>query len=269
MKVGLIITTYNWTEALAKVLHSIRFQSYFPSEVVVCDDGSEIECRNLIIGLQKNFPCILKHVWQEDKGFRAASIRNKGILALSKDIEYIVSIDGDMILHKNFIKDHVNFSERNCFIQGGRALISEKLTAKLLEQVNTSHNFYLFSQGISNRKNTLYIPFFTKFYKKLNQDLRGVKACNMSFWREDLFLINGFNEDFIGWGREDTEIAVRLFKNGKFRKNIKFSGLAFHLYHHENSRSNISVNDHLLSDAIISNSHWCDNGLVKLNENEN
>ena len=86
MKVGIIITTYNWTEALVKVLYSVSNQSYLPDEVVVCDDGSESECKNYILDLFKNFPCILKYVWQEDKGFRAAAIRNKGINSLGDRI---------------------------------------------------------------------------------------------------------------------------------------------------------------------------------------
>ena len=109
------------------------------------------------------------------------------------------------------------------------------------------------------------MPFLTKFFfKKANQNLDGIRTCNMSFWREDLFEVNGFNEDFVGWGREDTELAVRLFNKGKFRKNIKFSGIAYHLHHEEKSRSNISVNDGHLCKSINSKSTWCNNGLFKV-----
>ena len=79
MKVGLIISTYNWIEALNQVLNSVKNQSHLPQEVVICDDGSRSDSRNLIMHLQQNFPCNLKYVWHEDVGFRAAAIRNKGI----------------------------------------------------------------------------------------------------------------------------------------------------------------------------------------------
>ena len=232
--------------------------------VVVCDDGSQSECKNYILDLFKNFPCILKYVWQEDKGFRAASIRNKGINELSTDIDYVILIDGDMILHKNFVKNHLNNSEKNCFVQGGRVLISQKRTIEILKDLQSEDYFYFYTRGLFNRQNSIYMPFLTKFFKKPNQNLEGIRACNMSFWREDLFEVNGFNEDFVGWGREDTELAVRLFNKGKFRKNIKFSGIAYHLYHEEKSRSKISINDNHLYKSINSKSSWCNNGLSKV-----
>ena len=76
MKVGLIISTYNWKEALNQVLESIKLQTYLPDEIVVCDDGSREDSGELVRNLQKDFPCILKYVWQEDNGFRVAAIRN-------------------------------------------------------------------------------------------------------------------------------------------------------------------------------------------------
>ena len=268
MKVGLIISTYNWVEALSSVLESVKLQSHLPDEVVVCDDGSISESKNFILTLQKKFPCKLKHVWQEDEGFRAAAIRNKGINELSDNIEYVVVIDGDMMLHNNFIEDHIRISEKNCFIQGGRVLISKNKTIKIFKKIGKNFNFNFFSEGLSNRKNTLYLPFLTSFLDSPCKKLPGIRTCNMSFWKQDLYDVNGFNEDFIGWGREDTELAVRLFNKGKFRKNIKFSGLAYHLYHEEKPRAFISVNDAYLSQSVNSDSSWCNNGLKKLRNNE-
>ena len=71
MKVGLIISTYNWIDALNQVLDSVKIQSHLPDEVVICDDGSGVETKDFILSIQKNFPCKLKYVWHEDNGFRA------------------------------------------------------------------------------------------------------------------------------------------------------------------------------------------------------
>ena len=145
MKVGLIISTYNWVKALSLVLDSVKRQTHLPDEVVICDDGSRSDTKNFIIDLQKIFPCSLKHVWQEDKGFRAAAIRNKGINELSSNIDYVVVIDGDMILHNKFIEDHIRVAEKNCFIQGGRALISKNATMMIFTQKGSNDGFHLFS----------------------------------------------------------------------------------------------------------------------------
>ena len=198
------------------------------------------------------------------KGFRAAAIRNKGINELSDNIEYVVVIDGDMILHNNFIEDHIRISEKNCFIQGGRAIISKNQTTKIFKKLANNYNFNFLSQGLSNRKNTLYLPFLTSFFDTYSKKISGIRTCNMSFWKEDLYSVNGFNEDFIGWGREDSELAVRLINKGKFRKNIKFAALAYHLYHEEKPRTFISVNDAHLLKSVNSESSWCNNGLKKV-----
>jgi glycosyltransferase involved in cell wall biosynthesis len=268
MKIGLIISTYNWVEALSLVLDSVKRQAHLPDEVVICDDGSRSDTKNFIIDLQKIFPCRLKHVWQEDKGFRAAAIRNKGINELSSNIDYVVTIDGDMILHHKFIEDHIRISEKNCFIQGGRALISKNATMMIFRQKGSNDDFHLFSKGLSNRINTLYLPFLSNFFDKPSKKLSGVRTCNMSFWKDDLYDVNGFNEDFVGWGREDSELVVRLYNKEKFRKNIKFSGLAYHLHHEEKSRLKISDNDKHLLQSVSDKSSWCDNGLRKLKNNE-
>lgn len=268
MKVGLIISTYNWIDALNQVLDSIKIQSHLPDEVVICDDGSGVETKDFILSIQKNFPCKLKYVWHEDNGFRAAAIRNKGIIELSKNIDYVLVIDGDMILHHKFIEDHIHAAEKNCFIQGGRVLISKNKTLDIFKSSDLKISLGFFSSGLLNRKNTLYLPFLVRFFDKSNNKLSGIRTCNMSFWKDDLYEVNGFNEDFIGWGREDSELALRLFNKGKLRKNIKFAGLAYHLHHKERSRSNISENDKHLFEAVSSKSYWCQNGLKKLKKNE-
>ena len=263
MKVGVIITTYNWTEALVKVLVSIRDQSYLPDEIVVCDDGSQSECKNYILDLFKNFPCILKYVWQEDKGFRAASIRNKGINELSTDIDYVILIDGDMILHKNFVKNHLNNSEKNCFVQGGRVLISQKRTIEILKDLQSEDYFYFYTRGLFNRQNSIYMPFLTKFFKKPNQNLEGIRACNMSFWREDLFEVNGFNEDFVGWGGEDSEFGARLINLGCKRRDLRFKAIGYHIHHEGASRAMLDKNHKIFLDTVNKKLDWCSNGIDK------
>jgi predicted glycosyltransferase involved in capsule biosynthesis len=51
----------------------------------------------------------------------------------------------------------------------------------------------------------------------------------MSFSKKDLLAVNGFNEDFIGWTREDSEFAARLFNYGLKRKRHPFVAICFHL----------------------------------------
>lgn len=257
MRVSLIITTYNRPDALLLVLRSIELQTLLPNEVIIADDGSGSDTKKAISVFQKKSDLNIIHSWQEDSGFRAAKSRNKAIAKSSGD--YIVLIDGDMILHPEFIQDHVNNAEPGCFIQGTRVLLTENTTKGALR--DKCMYFSFFSQGVQNRKNTIHSNLLSKLFSKKKNYLRGIKTCNMAFFKRDCIDINGFNNDFKGWGREDSEFIVRLLNSGISRKNLRFNALQFHLWHNENTRSSLHQNDMLLQSAIDNNTRWCDNGI--------
>ena len=259
MKVSLVITTYNRPDALKVVLKSALRQSYLPDEIIIADDGSDEITKKTIeeISCKSKVPII--HIWQEDLGFRAAMIRNRAIAASSG--EYIIMIDGDMILEKNFIFDHLSSAKKGSFIQGSRVLLDENLTNLAIS--NEIINFNIFSNGIRNRKNCIrFKPLSTLFSKKTNT-IKGIKTCNFSLYKEDILQVNGFDNKFVGWGREDSEFAVRLINNGIIRKNLKFSAIAYHLYHLENSRSSLPENDFRLQRSINEKLIRCSDGIDK------
>lgn len=257
--ISLIITTYNWKEALAAVLKSAFAQSELPKEIIVADDGSREDTRELVKEMAKVSPVPLLHSWQEDRGFRASESRNKA-MALATG-EYIVIIDGDMVLHPDFIKSHKAAVRRGQFLQGKRVLLNPSATKATIAGAQKSYNF--FSGGIKNRFNAINSPFLSGLFSKKTNGLKGVRSCNMGFWREDMVRVNGFNEDFVGWGREDSEFVVRLQNSGIQRKNLKFGGVAYHLHHHENARTSLPANDQILEQAIAQHSTFCQNGIAK------
>ncbi|SVB25310.1 uncharacterized protein METZ01_LOCUS178164 [marine metagenome] len=259
MRVSVIITTYNRPDALLLVLQSIESQTKLPEEVIIADDGSDDNTEKLITNYQESSSLNIIHSWQEDKGFRAAKSRNKAI-AIS-NFEYIVLVDGDMILHPKFIQDHLDNAEPGYFIQGTRVLLTQKRTQQALN--NSTGNFSFLSRGIRNRKNAIHSNYFSKLLSKKKNYIKGIKTCNMSFYKEDCLNINGFNNDFEGWGREDSEFAVRLLNSGINRKNVRFNMIQFHLWHKEATRDSLGQNDATLHSAIDNHVNWCDNGISK------
>ncbi len=260
---SLLITTYNWKEALSKVLESVLTQTYLPKEVVVADDGSNQDTAELIERYQAIFPVPLIHCWQEDQGFRAAAIRNQAIARMTAD--YVIMIDGDMLLHPQFIQDHIRAAKSGFFIQGSRVITSPKLAASILDgrQLPRHYPLRFFSSGISNRINTLNSPLLSRFLSRVDCDLRSTKTCNFSAWRKDILSINGFNEDFVGWGREDSDLVARLFHAKRQRLRLKCMANAYHLYHDDNSRDRLSENDVLLEQCLQRKQTWCVNGIDK------
>ena len=256
MKVSLIITTFNRPEALSIVLKSALYQSIDPYEIIIADDGSNEKTKNLINDIRKMTKIPILHSWQEDIGNRTARSRNKAIAKSTAD--YIVIIDGDMLLDKHFIKDHLSSAKPNLFLQGSRVLIDSKLTKQIL--MDQDYRFNFFTKGLKNRINSLRLPFLAKFFSKEFNKLGGIRSCNMSFYKSDFLKVNGFNNDFDGgWGQEDSEFACRLMNAGLLRKNIKFSAIQFHLYHPEGSSP--SKNHKLVEKALAEGLVFCKNGV--------
>ena len=108
-KSSLITPTYNWPEALELLLLSIMNQTVLPNEVLVADDGSKEDTQQLIERFQKIFPVPLIHVWHEDIKNRKPRAMNQAIARAKYD--YIVEIDGDIIMNKHFVEDHLNFTK--------------------------------------------------------------------------------------------------------------------------------------------------------------
>jgi len=261
MEVALIITTYNAPLKLRLVLNSAVNQSRLPDEIIIADDGSDQNTASIINEFSKNSPIQIIHSWQSDKGFRAAKSRNKAIAKSRSD--YIILVDGDMILHKDFIKDHYLNSKKGYFIQGTRALINDKLTIKIENSQYYEKYIGFFSPGIKNRKNTIHSGFLSKFFSRKSRNLKGIKTCNLSFFKSDCIKINGFNNDFEGWGREDSEFIVRLFNIGLKRLNLRFQAIQFHLYHQENSKKYLDKNNEILKNAIKKKSVYCKDGISR------
>ena len=156
MKCNLIISTYNWPEALDLVLKSVLRQTTMPTEGIIADDGSKAETRLLVEEYKKIFSVPLIHVWQEDNGFRLATIRNKAIS--NSNFTYIIQIDGDVILNKNFIKYHLKFAKPNQYLFGSRISIQEKKLSELFKNKNINLNF--FTSKIGNRFRAVRLPLF-------------------------------------------------------------------------------------------------------------
>ena len=241
-KVSLIVITYNWPSALREVLRSVATQKRLPDEVIIADDGSTDDTRALIAAMAATFPVPLRHIWQEDLGFRAARCRNVGIAASRGD--YIVLIDGDMILHPSFIADHLMLAEPGYFLQGGRFKTRARETARLLAGGRpvfapwADADFHVFD-GI--RRLYSFRALALARWKARGKHGGRVMSCNTSFWRSDLLRVNGFDERMEGYGAEDRELAARLENAGLRRRQLKWCALAAHLEHA--TRAQIDVND--------------------------
>ncbi len=266
--ISVIVTTYRHEDALAAVLRSLSCQTDSNFEVVVADDGSGPETADLIGTWKATLGHPLIHVWHEDRGFRAAEIRNRAIVAARGD--YCIFLDGDCIVRPNFVAVHRRLAEPGWFVTGNRVLLSPTLTARVLRETLTPGRWGLatwlaerWRGGVNRLSALLHLPLGP--LRRLRQRAwRGARSCNLAIWRSDLDRVDGFDADYSGWGKEDSDIIVRLLHAGVRRKDGVFATGVLHLWHEEADRSALAGNERKLSEMMTSDRIRARRGLSEI-----
>lgn len=268
--ISVIVATYNREDALGAVLRSLSRQTERHFEVIVADDGSRPATASLVETWVARMPVALKHVWHEDRGFRLAEIRNRAIRAGGG--RYCVFLDGDCMARTDFVAAHRHLAEPGCFVTGNRVLLSRGLSERILSQGLEPECWSLGDfiarrwRGDVNRVAPLVrLPLGT--LRKLGgRRWRGARGSNMAFFRDDLETIDGFDASYTGWGREDSDVFVRLIRAGVRRKDGRFATGVLHLWHPERERSQLSDNEAKLELALRSGRWRALRGLSALDE---
>ena len=228
MTTSIVVCTYNWPAALELVLLSASRQTILPNEVVIADDGSRDDTRELIDRMRPHMPYKLIHAWQEDNGFRLSMAANRAFAKCTSDL--IIQIGGDIIMERHFVEDHIRHSATGYYIHGSRGKLNDRISQTFFKKHD--YQFSPFAKDVKNIINTWRIPFLTPLFYGFKKD-KLVRGCNMSFWRKDLYAVNGYDGDMVGYGSEDTDLANRLERLGVKKKFVKFSAIEYHIYHDE------------------------------------
>lgn len=256
MKTAVIVTTYNRPDALAAVLEGYGVQSDREFSLVVADDGSTKDTAEVVQRFALRDGMALTHVWQEDRGFRAAAIRNRAVASTNAD--YIVFTDGDCIPSRDFVKAHKTLAEPGYFLGSNRVLLGESFTHHALREQVPIHNWgWVDWAGAWLRRDVnRLLPLLSLpdgvFRKTASDRWEGIKTCNLSVWRSDLVRVNGLDESYEGWGLEDSDLIIRLIHAGVKHKNARFAAPVFHLWHAEQDRRSLPDNQKRLDELLQS-----------------
>jgi glycosyltransferase involved in cell wall biosynthesis len=258
-RTALVITTFERPDALEAVLASVARQSRPPAEIIVADDGSGPGTHQVIAAFAAGSPVPVRTVSQPHAGFRLTRLRNLAIAATTAD--YLVFVDGDMVLHADFVADHVCCARRGCFTQGIRARADEARTRALIAAPVMDVRAWSRGLGGLRRAYLLRSPVLARLTRRVANAFIAIKGCNQAFWREDLVRVNGFNEAIEGWGPEDKELVTRIENSGIRRQTLLFGGIAIHLHHPPASRAALPANLAVLEATRRERKIRCERGL--------
>ena len=244
--ISVIVTTYQWKEALAVCLASLLAQRDRQFEIVVADDGSPPDTAELVGCLARTASVSITHCYQENQGFRAAAIRNQAVSRCQGD--YLVFLDGDCLVLPHFVERHRRLAGAGCFVAGNRVLMNRSLSAGLLAATGplAPLTFLRLAQYRLQGKINRLLPFVHLRFHPLRGIRPGMwqraRSCNLGVWKRDFVGVNGFDEVYCGWGYEDSDLVIRLIHKGVMRKDGRFALPVLHLWHPEHNREQRDAN---------------------------
>jgi glycosyltransferase involved in cell wall biosynthesis len=273
--ISIILTTYNSETWLEKVLWGYTMQSYIDFELIIADDGSTNETKNLIEKFQTKFKNPIIHVWQKDEGFQKTKILNKAIVKAS--CEYILFSDGDCIPRNDFVATHLRHMKKGSFLSGGyfklNDFVSNSISEIDIKNQTCFQTKWLLENGLKWNFRLIKLTknkFFAFFMNWITPTKKTFNGHNTSCFKEDLIAVNGFNED-MKYGGLDREIGERLFHNNIRSNQIRYSAICLHLNHNrsyatkDNWLKNNNIRQFNKQHKVIA----IQNGLSKYLNNEN
>ena len=269
MKVSLIISVYKDVVALRTILDALRFQRYGNYEIIVSEDGENEEMKQFLRGYSHPNPVV--HLTQPDVGWRKNQALNRAIRESSG--EYLIFIDGDCVPHHRFVDGHVRFASPRKIMAGKRVKLGPRFSERFKSEIGTlltlerkvlTQPFAWRRDGGRFEEEGFYIdPDGLLAFILPLRPARLLKGCNMSFFREAIEAINGFDEDYqlpaVG---EDIDLTWRFKGMGYELASVRNLAIQYHLHHKENW-SDQSHNRKLLAEKMAAGRFVCSNGLTR------
>jgi glycosyltransferase involved in cell wall biosynthesis len=254
--VALIISSYDMPNYLGRVLQAVEAQDAPPEEVFLADYGSGQESLHLFKSWAAKQPFGCEHVGEEHDGFRKSRILNQAVAKAKSD--YLIFLDGDTLPHPRFVSDHRRIAKPGHTVQGHRTLVRHRASRSFgMGEFDADRSQAFWKGQLRSWKTVFRWPAPSR---KVRKDLQGVRGNNLAIWRADLVKVNGYNEDFAGLGREDSELMSRLLKAGVRRMEVRGWALCYHLWHMPASRPSQATEKHL-KEAMMSGKTACEKGL--------
>lgn len=249
MDVTVIISTYNHPAWLERVLWGYSCQTHSRFSILVADDGSTDETRQVLDRMRKETSLDIRHVWHEHKGYQRQTILNRAIQEAQHD--YIIFSDGDCIPRKDFVAQHVMHAEKGRFVSGGYCKVSMKISQAVTKESILSQDCFrvtwltaIDDVGFSQMRKLSAKGKLANLLDAVTTAKPTFNNSNSSAWKEDLLRVNGYDER-MKYGGADREIGERLTNLGILGKQVRHRAIVLHLDHERSYKTRESIEANL------------------------
>ncbi len=236
-RISVILSSYNRPDMLRKTLLSLTMQTVLPYEVIITDDGSKVDIPISLKDITSKLKYKLKFIWQPDQGFRLSKSRNNAIREISGD--YVIFSDQDIIHTRGYIEVFAKNMKVNEFLTAFPVLLSKEQSDKVNEKSIISGEYLdIITKGQVKIIRKQYIRDSFYYYQRkliLKNDHRPkVRGGYFGVHKKHIIEVNGFDENYVGWGWEDDDFNHRLYKSSVIGHTVFKDQFPIHLYHPEN-----------------------------------
>jgi glycosyltransferase involved in cell wall biosynthesis len=266
VELAIIVSTFERPGHLERCLASLEAQRDVDGlfEVVVTDDGSQDRTPQLLAAAARRVPFPLTYTTHRHDGFRLARCRNEG--AAATRAPYLLFTDGDCILPPDHLRIHLEVRRPGRIVAGDCLRIDQATTAAIDAAALRAGRFPR-RLPLAERARLGLKGLRAKAYEIARTPMRPrLSGNNIGVWRSDYDLVNGFDEQFVGWGLEDRDLQERLERLGLKAWSILLRTAPVHLWHPPApsfARNNEGTPNLEYYESLARRPMFCVDGLVK------
>lgn len=229
--ISIIICTYQRPRNLRLCLLAAAAQRDFPykTELIVADDGSQDETPEVVERFRRETGKAVKFCTHPHRGFRPALTRNEGF-ALST-APYVLFLDGDCLVPPDHLAVHFRLRRPGLALTTD-AVRWDRAVSEACSEEDVQSGAFARRMPPAERRRLRIAHWKAMLYHRLRHPTKPrLLGGNFSAWRRDIEAINGFDENYNGWGCEDDDVGIRLHQRGVRVYSIRRHTRTFHLWH--------------------------------------
>ena len=230
-EIALLLSTYQRPDHLRRSLLSIALQADVAGrmELVVTDDGSTDDTARIVGEFRRSARFPVQFTTHTHEGFRLSRCRNEGVAA--SRAPYLLFLDGDCILPPDHVRVHLERRKAGYVMAGDCCRLDEEPSARVTDEVIGSGAFQHWGSPREERR-LRKLDRNSRFYQAIRHPTKPkLIGNNVGIWRSDYERVNGYDENFLGWGCEDDDLRYRLRRAGVRIESILRWTRTYHLWH--------------------------------------